>query len=63
MDETRNICLFPLAEEDREQFITDSHHPDPNDPDISASEREGGPESEMDGMFRFQKVMDARHCK
>lgn len=51
--ETRNIhfyvnrCGFHIVE------FFNSHHPDPNDPDVSEQMNEQFPE----GMFRFEKVM------
>ena len=57
--ETRNIhfyvnrCGFHIVE------FFNSHHPDPNDPDMSGDVgAESGHFGMRDGMFRFQKVMD-----
>ena len=57
--ETRNIhfyvnrCGFHIVE------FFNSHHPDPNDPDMSGNMgAESGGYGMRDGMFRFQKVMN-----
>ena len=42
-----NRCGFHIVE------FFNSHHPDPNDPDVSEQMNEQFP----DGMFRFEKVM------
>ena len=42
-----NRCGFHIVE------FFNSHHPDPNDPDVSEQMNEQFPE----GMFRFEKVM------
>lgn len=42
-----NRCGFHIVE------FYNSHHPDPNEPD----DHEEGADDDMDGMFRFQKVM------
>ena len=45
-----NRCGFHIVE------FFNSHHPDPNDPDVAASMDEQFP----DGMFRFEKKMNGR---
>ena len=46
-----NRCGFRIVE------FFNSHHPDPNEPDNEREKDEQFP----DGMFRFEKIIGARH--